>query len=73
MKKETTANYNEVRCPYCDREQRDSWELGDGAAEKGETECQFCEEIFFWEREITAIYTGRLLGDMDDYLSQNNK
>jgi DNA-directed RNA polymerase subunit RPC12/RpoP len=58
MNKEIDHNFtNEVVCPYCGWELRDSWELDD----KGYMDCEECEKKFFFERDITVRYcTGKI-------------
>ena len=48
-------------CPHCGYEGRDSWELGGGSDETGETECGRCERIFRWSREIEVTYTTEVI------------
>jgi len=55
----TIEDFN-VRCPWCGAIRSDSWELGDGVADSGTTECDVCERKFLWEREITPVYHGRV-------------
>jgi len=59
MTPEPTYDDGNVICPYCGKSQQDSWELGNGGAETGITECSECEKEFKWEREISVSYIGR--------------
>ena len=43
---------NEVVCPWCGHEHRDSWEMSDG-----ETECHDCERSFEIERQVDVTYS----------------
>lgn len=44
---------DEITCPYCGDEQKDSWESGDA----GSKECPECEEIFDYERNVICTYS----------------
>ena len=53
MNKEIDHEYtNEVVCPHCGYEHRDSWELSDA----GEHECDNCGEPFLIERIVSVTY-----------------
>jgi hypothetical protein len=48
---------DEVVCPHCGWQSRDSWELDDS----GYMDCEECEKEFFFERNITVRYcTGKI-------------
>lgn len=49
---EERNNRHFAKCPYCGREDRDSWELGDD----GENECGSCEKTYHYEREMVAYF-----------------
>lgn len=46
---------DEVKCPHCDYEHSDSWELSNS----GEMECSSCGEEFMFDREVTVTYSTR--------------
>lgn len=56
---EETYNDSNVRCPYCKKENSDSYELGDGFEGCGITECGVCGNEFQWQREIHIAYKGK--------------
>lgn len=43
----------EVVCPYCGKEQSDSWELGDD----GDMDCGYCEREFSYTRDVEVTYS----------------
>ncbi len=51
---EDLFNQNEIKCPYCESEMSDSWEMPD---EDGDYECPFCHSHFSYVREVSATYT----------------
>ncbi len=58
---ESETYSDEVTCPYCGYQMRDSWELGDGGEGCGETECGQCEREFMWSRTFHVRYSGKKL------------
>jgi len=44
----------EIVCPYCGREQSDSWEYGDD----GEIDCD-CGETYTFARDVSVTYSTR--------------
>lgn len=48
---------NNAICPWCDKEQSDSWELND---EGGETECSYCGKKFIYSVYHSTSYTTSL-------------
>lgn len=48
---------DECVCPYCGDEMTDSWELGSGGEESGETNCGNCNRPFYYERHISVSYS----------------
>ncbi len=64
MSTEYTYSAQDVRCPYCEIEQPDSWELGRRGMENcGTMECCECGKLFEWEREISVAYYGKPMED----------
>jgi len=51
-----TSGEDNIRCPYCGHEHRDSWEFGLGE-DDGEDECVECERSFKWSRQVTVTYS----------------
>lgn len=45
---------NNIKCPYCDWEDQDSWEFGE---DSGTHTCDRCEEEFNVTREIEVTYS----------------
>ena len=56
----TTYRADSLICPYCEYEQDDAWELHEGC---GEIECQNCEREFIFEKEVTAVYSTKIIKD----------
>ena len=50
---------DEAVCPFCGEEQGDSWELGGGRKDHGETECASCGQRFCWSRDVSVSYSTR--------------
>ena len=48
---------DECVCPYCGHEQSDSWEIGTGSEEDGETYCGSCGKDFAYSRHIRVTYS----------------
>lgn len=46
----------EIVCPWCGKEQSDSWEYADYDSE---CECDYCEKVFEYQRNIEVTYTSR--------------
>ena len=46
----------EMVCPYCHKEQSDSWEVESNDYD-GATDCGFCGEEFQWFRHIAVDYS----------------
>lgn len=42
-----------IKCPYCSVENRDSWEIG---ADSGEETCDDCGSKFIWNRNVSVTY-----------------
>lgn len=47
---------DEIVCPYCGYEFRDSWEYDGADGEDNETECGECGKEFTYERSLTVQY-----------------
>lgn len=47
------TNEQNVKCPYCDSENEDSWELSE---DSGTCFCGNCHKEFNYTRELTAVY-----------------
>lgn len=47
----------EVICPYCGKEQMDSWELSGDDGEPDETECGSCGEGFSYVTHVEITYS----------------
>lgn len=45
---------NEIVCPHCGYEHRDSWEL---ERDDGDTECHSCEKPFQYSRLTSVTYS----------------
>ena len=52
-----------IVCPHCGFEHRDSYEWGQWNDECGEGECSECEKPFKWSREISVSYSTKKLGE----------
>ena len=54
-----TRNTRYITCPYCEYENRDSWEVNFGSDLEGETttQCKRCGEEFIAHREVTVEYS----------------
>lgn len=56
-----TRYTDEIICPHCGYMYTDSWELGHTAEgtiiDHGEEECERCEKVFIWEKQITVEYS----------------
>ena len=50
---------NEITCPYCGWQDRDSWEMNDDYDE--EFTCGECDEIFAVSRHIEVTYSSSCL------------
>lgn len=48
-----TQGTDEIVCPHCGHEHRDSFEFDDS----GITECEACEKPFTYNREISITYS----------------
>lgn len=55
-----TSYTNEMICPYCGYENRDSFEYDD---EEGDRECERCEREFEYSRAIEITYSTGLKAD----------
>ncbi len=51
-----------IICPYCGYEVRDSWELGGGGEHDDSMICDACAREFEWSRILTAQYSTRRIG-----------
>lgn len=64
-----TEHRDQITCPYCGHEHRDSWEwdsgTGMGAEGDGEDECAACEETMHISRHVTTTYTTRKTEDAE--------
>lgn len=49
-----TEHTDEMVCPWCGHEQRDSWESPD---DDGRTACNRCGEDFDYTRHVTVTYS----------------
>lgn len=47
-------NENNIKCPYCDWEDKDSWEFGE---DSGTYTCGSCEKEFNVERNVEVTYS----------------
>ena len=47
----------ELVCPYCGYKFNNSWELRD----EGNIECESCEKIFDYERDVVVSYISYML------------
>jgi DNA-directed RNA polymerase subunit RPC12/RpoP len=52
---------DQITCPYCGYEHRDSWEWAGGGEATEETECSECEREFLCSRVVSVSYTTRKL------------
>lgn len=50
---------DEIVCPHCGYEHRDSWERNDGDEGTFETECGECERMFECRRCVSISYVSR--------------
>lgn len=50
---ELIRNDDELKCPYCLREQSDSWELPSG---ESNIQCGHCEKYFVYDSEYTRTF-----------------
>lgn len=51
------SNESEIKCPYCDWEDTDSWEFGGEPEEELERICGDCEKKFLATRNIEVSYS----------------
>lgn len=51
------SHENECVCPYCGDVNADSWELGTGGEEDGETECGSCGRPYTYQRHVSVSYS----------------
>ena len=60
MKEEKPEHNNQsnIKCPYCDSEDLDSWERDTNDLETSwkEIECWDCEKKFMWKRSFDVWY-----------------
>ena len=63
----------DVICPYCDHEQRDSWEINFGESIDGDAivMCQNCEKDFKCYRNTEVTYSTRSLPCLDGTSDHN--
>ena len=50
---------NNVICPYCGYEEKDSWELSGEDSVEETTDCSDCGQEFFYTRSIEVTYCSR--------------
>ena len=48
---------DECVCPHCGYEETDSWEIGAGREEDGETECSSCGKPYAYSRHVRVTYS----------------
>jgi len=46
-------------CPHCGYVHKDSWEIGEGGEEDGETDCAHCGKEFLYSRRVHVTYHGK--------------
>jgi len=51
------SSTDEIVCPYCGHEHRDSWEMLDGHSDCGKVDCGECEREFEVSRYVSVSYT----------------
>ena len=52
-----TVHYGDkIKCPYCDHEYQDSWEIGDSKEGDFEYECEACDKPILIRRIISVEY-----------------
>jgi len=54
---EDTADEEGLVCPYCQKMDRDAWEMAKDA-DSGETECIHCNREFRWSTYTSITYFG---------------
>lgn len=56
---------DEITCPHCGNEDRDSWEAGDSDDAHG---CDTCGSIFSYERDVSVSYSSKIVERNDKVL-----
>ena len=54
-----TTHRDNITCPHCGHEYRDSWEVNFGSGIEGDTEleCEECDKPFIASRHCTVTYS----------------
>ena len=48
---------DEAKCPHCDYEETDSWELSGEDGDTKNTECGSCGKTYYYQRRIKVQYS----------------
>lgn len=67
MPKEEEISFSEnITCPHCGSEDKDSWEASDS---DDEHHCDTCGSVFSYERNLEVTYCSRIIKRNDSVLS----